>query len=179
MPVSKGGIRFTPSFSTADVFEGDIEYSWKLQMLNILASNRIQHQGVIDAKFPSDQPKHSKTHVICYAILQQGYFQVMGLLESLLPFNKMMTSAGLAEQEAWKKCLTYCRAVFNRIHEVRMVSTDRTLGGMFYGMMQKTCLLESYGKLGWIRHPDVSSALVIASLQKEGKVIKTAMTKGK
>ena len=103
----------------------------------------------------------------------------MGFIESLLPFNKMMTATGLAEQESWKKCLTYCRAVFYRIHEVRTVSTDRTLGVMVYGMMQVTCLLESYGKLGWICHPDVSSALVIASLQKEGKVIETAMTKGK
>ncbi len=77
----------------------------------------------------------AKTRVICYAILQQGYFQVMGLLESLLPFNKMMTSAGLAEQEAWKKCLTYCRAVFDHIHKVRTVSTDRTLDGIVYGMM--------------------------------------------
>ncbi len=59
------------------------------------------------------------------------------------------------------------------------MSTDRTLGGMVYGMMQATCLLEYYGELGWIRHPDVSSALVIASLQKEGKVIKTAFVKDK
>ncbi len=57
--------------------------------------------------------------------------------------------------------------------------TDRTLGGMDCGMMQATCLLEAYGKLGWIRHSDVSSALVIASLQKEGKVIKTAFVKDK
>ena len=30
-------------------------------------------------------------------------------------------------------------------------------------------MLESYGELGWIRHPDVSSALVVAALQKDGK----------
>ena len=68
----KGGVQFTPSFSTADVFEGDAEYSCKTQMLNILSSNRSQHQAAIDAKFPGDQPKHAKARAICLAILRQG-----------------------------------------------------------------------------------------------------------
>lgn len=57
------------------------------------------------------------------------------------------------------------------MHEVRTTSTDHTEGAMLYGMLRATQLLAGYGDLGWIRHPDVSSALVVASLQKEGTAI--------
>ena len=71
--------------------------------------------------------------------------------------------------------------MFDRIADVRTVNTDKTLGSMAYGMLRATHLLSSYMELGWIRHPDVNSALVMASLQKEGKNIRDAMgnTKGK
>ena len=38
---------------------------------------------------------------------------------------------------------------------------------MIYGMLLATDLLEEYSTLGWIWHPDISSALVMASLQRE------------
>jgi hypothetical protein len=46
---------------------------------------------------------------------------------------------------------------------------------MIYGMLRATQLLESFAELGWIRHPDVSSALVVASLQKEAKGLDDAL----
>jgi len=108
-----------------------------------------------------------------------GYFQAVGFLESLLPFHKMMTQAGLSDEEAWGKCLTYARAVFARIFEVRTVASVHTVGSMLYGMMRSTQMLQGYGELGWIRHPDVSSALVVAALQKEGKAVTDALAKAK
>ena len=166
---SKGGVKFTPSFSSPTTFEGDAEYSAKGNMLSSLSNNRNRHQAALDLRFPSDQPKHAKAHAVFSAILRLGYFQAVGFLESLLPFNKMMEQSGMSPGESWKKCLTYARAVFTRIHEVRTVSTEHTAGSMLYGMMRVTRMLESYGELGWIRHPDVSSALVVAALQKDGK----------
>ena len=60
----------------------------------------------------------------------------------------MMTQAGLSEQEAWLKCLTYGRAVFTRIHEVHTVASIHTIGSMLFGMMRATVLLQAYGELG-------------------------------
>ena len=48
---------------------------------------------------------------------------------------------------------------------------------MLYGMLLSSELLEAFAALGWIGHPNVSSALVVASLQKEGDALKEA-TKG-
>ena len=73
-----------------------------------------------------------------------------------------MTGAALTQGDAWKKCLTYTKAIFSRIYEVRTVSSDRTPGSMLYGMLLSTELLAAFAALGWIRHPDISSALVVA-----------------
>ena len=140
-----------------------------------LESRRHQHQRAINAKFPSDQVRHAKTHAVCSFILRQGYFQAVGYLQSLTPFYRMMLGAGLTSSEAWTKCLTYSKALFTRIHEVRSVSDDTTLGAMIYGMLRASHLLESFAELGWIRHPDVSSALVVASLQREAKGLEEAL----
>ena len=90
-----------------------------------------------------------------------------------------MTQARISEQEAWLKCLTYTRAVFTRIHEVRTVASVHKLGSMLFDMMRTTVLLQAYGELGCICHPDVSSALVVAALQKEGNAVINALTKPK
>ena len=42
-------------------------------------------------------------------------------------------------------------------------------------MLLSSELLEAFAALGWIRHPGVSSALVVASLQKEGGALKEAV----
>ena len=54
---------------------------------------------------------------------------------------------------------------------MRTVSADKTLEAIIYRMLQATQLLEGFAELGWIHHPDVSSALVVAPLQKDGKSI--------
>ena len=108
-----------------------------------------------------------------------GYFQAVGFLESLLLFCKMTTQTGLSEAEAWLKCLTYARAVFTRVHEVRTVASVHSVKSMLFGMVRSTVLLQAYGKLGWIRHPDVLSALVVATLQKEGKAVTEALNRAK
>ena len=177
--IGKGGVTFAPAFSSPEAFEGNAEFSAKTQMLSTLSNNRERHQRSIDARFPRDQPKHVKPNAVFSALLRLGYFQAVGFLESLLPFHKMMTDAGLGVEEAWGKCLTYARAVFARIYEVRTVASVHTAGSMLYGMMRSTQMLQAYGELGWIRHPDVSSALVVAALQKEGKAVTEALAKAK
>jgi hypothetical protein len=166
-----GGVVFTAPFSSADIFEGNIEISQKADMLDTLKANRDQHQNTLDTRFPPDQTNHAPTHAVLSHLLREGYFQAVGFLDSLLPFNKMMTGASLGTAAAWNKCLTYAKAVFKRVNDVRTTSTDHTSGAMLYGMLRATQLLSGYGDLGWIRHPDVSSALVVASLQKEGTAI--------
>ena len=177
--VGKGGVTFAPAFASPDTFEGTAEFSAKAQMLSTLATNRDRHQRSIDARFPRDQAKHVKPNAVFSALLRLGYFQAVGFLESLLPFHKMMTEAGLGMEEAWGKCLTYARAVFVRVYEVRTVASVHTVGSMLYGMMRATQMLQAYGELGWIRHPDVSSALVVAALQKEGKAVSEALAKAR
>ena len=176
---ARGGLMFAPAFSSPSAFEGDAEFSTNGQMLLTLSNNRERHQRSIDSRFPRDQPRHVRANAVFSAMARLGYFQAVGFLESLLPFHKMMNQAGLGEDEAWTKCLTYARAVFARIFEVRTVASVHTVGSMLYGMMRATQLLQGYGELGWIRHPDVSSALVVAALQKEGKAVSEALGKAK
>ena len=176
---ARGGLMFAPALSSPDCFEGNAEFSSKTEFLATLSTNRERHQQSIDGRFPRDQPKHAKTNAVFSAMCRLGYFQAVGFLESLLPFHKMMHQAGLSDEEAWTKCLTYARAVFARVYEVRTTSSQHTVGSMLYGMMRATQLLQGYGELGWIRHPDVSSALVVAALQKEGKAVTEALSKAK
>ena len=175
----KGAMSFTGACSTADNFKGDLEYSSLEHMLSMLEHNRTQYQQSLTARFPPDQPKHAKTHAIAAEILLQGYWQGCGFLKSLIPFYEMMTGAGLKKDDAWSKCLTYSRAVFEHIYEVRSTSADKTPGAMIHGMLRSTQMLQSYMELGWIRHPDVSSALVVAALQMEGKAVDAALAKDK
>ena len=71
---------------------------------------------------------------------------------------------------AWNdKMLTYVTAVWERIHSVRTITSEQTAGSMIFGMMKATDLLDEYGKLEWIRHSDVSAAMVITSLQRDGQ----------
>ena len=166
---------FGIGFSSPDPFEGEYKNSSKGRMLAKLVANRSQFQVAIDNRYPPGVSRHVKTHAVCSYILRHGYFQAVGFLESLMPFQKMMTGAGLTSIESWKKCLTYSKAIFNRIHDVRTLSSDRTSGSMLYGMLFATELLGLFATLGWIRHPDISSALVVASLQKEGGAIKDTL----
>ena len=170
-----GGMVFTSSFSSDDIFYGDSENSTKAEMVRKLETKRDQCQHSIDIKFPPDQTRHSKTHAVCSHILRKGYFQAIGFLESIHPFYLMMKTAGLTGPEAWGKCLTYSKALFLHIHEVHTVGDEKTAGTMIYGMLLATQLLEAYSEVGWIRHPDVSSALVVASLKREGNVVKAAI----
>ena len=87
----------------------------------------------------------------------------------------MMTNAGLGTAEAWKKVLTYATAVFKRVHAVRTITSVMTDGARLFGMLKSIDLLDAFSKAEWIRHPDLSSALVIAALQKDGKAVQEAM----
>ena len=163
----KGGIVFMPAFTSADVFEGNIEHSTKATMLKTLENNQRQGQAAIDARFPPDQLHHTKIHAVLSHIMRKGYYQAVGFVESILPFYRMLTGAQIDGTTAWERVLGYTKAVFTRIHEVRTQSMDRTQGAMIYGMLLSTQLLEGYALLGWIRHPDVSSSLVISALKKD------------
>ena len=89
----------------------------------------------------------------------------------------MMTRGGLKTEEAWNKTLTFAKAIFLRIHEVRVVSRDLTPGAMLFGMLRTCSLLEEYAALSWVRHSDVSSALTIAAIQREASVEQTIVKK--
>ena len=46
---------------------------------------------------------------------------------------------------------------------------------MLYGMLLSTKLLALFTAIGWICHPDILSALVVASLQKDGSGIQEVL----
>ena len=173
----KNDYLFAPDFASCKHFEGDIQDSPLADMLDKLDRNHQQFQSSIDARFPSDQPKNSKVNQVFTWILNRGYNQARSFLNSLKPFHTMMTNAGLGVEESWKKCFSYAKAVFTRIYNVRTVSKRLSPGAMLYGMLRATMLLEEYVAVQWIRHPDVSSSLVIASLQREGKLMEEAVKK--
>ena len=79
-----------------------------------------------------------------------------------------MTGADIPKVDAQKKALTYTKAVFQRIHEVKTSSLDTGVGDMIYGMLLSTEMLEEDKILGWIHHLDVSDAQVMASFRRKG-----------
>ena len=167
---ARGGFVFQPAFSSFDVFEGDLEHSTKQEMLDTLEVNRGRHQEAIDGRFPPDQPQQAKAHAVFSAILRRGYFQATGFINSISPFYRMMIGATIPGDEAWDvKTLTYSKAVFENVETVRTVSSERTAASMILGMMRATDLLDSYQKVGWLRHPDVNLALVLSALQDKGR----------
>ena len=97
-------------------------------------------------------------------VLRVGYFQVVRFLQLLLPFQRMMEGSELGRDKSLRKCLTYTKAIFAQEYDVLNGSVDRTPGAMLYGMLLSSELLKAFATLGWIRHPGVSSALVVASL---------------
>ena len=167
---------FTPPFSSAKVYEGTIAYSTLTEKLRVLERNRDKFQASVDFTFPADQSKHAKTHAVFSHVLGKGYIQARSFLESFLPFYKMLMETGLSQKKAWQKVLTYATAVFKRVSEVRTVSSVVNDGVMLYGMLASTTLLDAFCDLDWIRHPDVSSALVLAALQRDGSGSEEVMT---
>ena len=164
------GFAFKSAFGSAEVYDGDIEHSTRANWKGKLSTNQETHQQAIDEEFPPDQVLHSKTNAILSAILRKGYTQAVGLLDSLIPFNKLLTGAGLSAGEAWdNKVLTYSMSVFKNVHRARTITSERKTHSRLCGVMRATELLEEYAKAGWIRHSSVSAAMVFASLQKDGK----------
>ena len=129
------GVIFSSPFSSPNVYEGDIEASAKDTLLKKGEINCNQKQRAIDSRFPPDQVRHAKMHAVLSYVLRVGYFQVVGFLQSLLPFQRMMEGDELSRDESWGKCLTYTKAIFSRIYDVQTVSADRTPGTMLYEML--------------------------------------------
>jgi hypothetical protein len=158
------------AFSSAEVFDGDSEHSTRADYKDRLSANQDTHQQAIDEEFPPDQVLHAKTNAILSAILRKGYYQAVGFLDSMVPFYKLLTGAGLTAGEAWEnKILTYSMSVFASVHRVRTITSERNTHTRLFGVMRATELLEEYTKAGWIRHSSVSAAMVFASLQKDRK----------
>ena len=133
-----------------------------------LEANMHMHKAALDNEFPPGLPKHARLNAIFTDILMRGYHQATGLLHSIAPFYRLMLSAGLTSAQAWSsKTLTYLRAVFDRIHSVRSLSSEKNAASMLFGMMRATELLDTYGQLEWVRHPDISSAMIISALQRD------------
>jgi hypothetical protein len=172
---SHGGLSFQPAMANFAVFEGDSEYSTKNEWRRILIENLSQHQASIDEDFPPDQAMHARTNAIFSAILRKGNHQALGLLESVSPLYRLLTGAGLTAELSWSKVLTYLKTVFDQVQKVRSITREPTPHAMIFGMMKATEMLEDYGHLEWIRHPDVSSALVISALQRDGKTVDSAV----
>ena len=59
-------------------------------------------------------------------------------------------------------------SVFQRIHCIQTLTTEENPEAMLFGITQATDLLDEYAKSEWVCHPDVSAAMVLASLQKDG-----------
>ena len=64
--------------------------------------------------------------------------------------------------------LTYTMSIFQQVHRVCTLTIDETSEAMLFGIMWATDLLDQYAKSEWVCHPDVSAAMVLASLQKDG-----------
>jgi len=141
-------------------FEGALQKGSKVTLTQTLDVELEQIQA-INSWFLSDQPKHTKTCGICFTFLRKVYFHTVGLIESILPFYKMMTWAGLSPNEGRdKKVCTHVKTAYTRrIHEVRTVSAYWSFGSMIYDMFQATQLIHACIDLDWIGHPDVPSAM--------------------
>ena len=100
---AQGRIIFSAPFSSPDIYEGDIEASAKDTLLKKAEVNWNQKQWVIDARFHPDQVKHTKMHAVLSYVLRVGYFQLVGFLQSLLPFQRMIEGVELGKEESWLK----------------------------------------------------------------------------
>ena len=170
-----GGRVFTNSFYSAKVYEGDSAASPKKEFLRHLEQNRRMFQQGINLTFPPDQQGTSKINAVFAYVLHQGYLQATSFLESLEPFFKLMTGSGLTDDEGWEKVLMLVVAVFQRVHQVRTVTNVAMDGAYLYGMLKASALLDEFTQLDWVRHPDVSSGLVLAALQKDAKAVEEAL----
>ena len=54
----------------------------------------------------------AKVNSVFSFLLRTGSIQAISFLESLLPFYRFMTGADIPKADAWKKTLTYSKAVF-------------------------------------------------------------------
>ena len=54
---------------------------------------------------------HTKTHAVLSYVLRVGYFEAIGFLESVLPFQQIMAGDKIFKEEGWKKCLTHTKAI--------------------------------------------------------------------
>ena len=167
---SHGGMAFSPAFASHQVFEGSVEFSTCDEMKKRLTQNLDQYQQAIDQEFPPDQTLHARTHAVFSAIVRRGYYQATSFINSITPFYKLLTAAGLTTAEAWgNKMLTYAMSIFETTHKARTLMSEGTTSTFLFGIMKATVMLDEYVKAEWIKHPAISATMVLASLQKDGK----------
>lgn len=123
----------------------------------------------LNLEFPPAQTTHTKTNAIYSDILRRGTRQASELLDCLVPFVDVLTSAGVSRAAAWLKALLLIKTVFTRVQRVRSVTSEPAGYAMEWGMMKATELLDEFSKLKIVRHPDVSYAMALSALQRGGR----------
>ena len=87
-----------------------------------------------------------------------------------------MLLGGLNTADAWSRVLVYTKSLFEDFKTVRQVSAVNTASSMIWGSFLATDLLREYAYLHFIQHPQVSSILALASVQREGKALDEALS---
>ena len=124
----------------------------------------------MDVEFLPDQPQHAQSHPVFSAIIRRGYYQAIGFLNAIMPFCKLLALAGLPDTKAWgNKMLTFTMSIFETTNRVRTITSEGAAYTMLFGIIRTTELLDEYANAEWVKHLSVSAAMVLASLQKDGK----------
>jgi hypothetical protein len=166
---------FTAPFNSYSVYDGTVDASTFQMIKTKIHTNRDNRQRDIDMHLPPGEASTAPYHAVFSEVLRLGSAQVLAFADSLKTMYTTLLKAGFSDKNAWDRVLTYVKSVFENVHKVRTLVKSHTPGSMLMGMFKATLLLEEYRKLEFVRHPYVSSALVIASMQREGKQLGEAL----
>eukprot|EP00804_Cyclotella_cryptica_P003479 CCRYP_002110-RA/>CCRYP_002110-RA protein AED:0.51 eAED:0.17 QI:0/0/0/1/0/0/5/0/1273 len=170
---SVGGLRWSPQFMTAEIFEGDLRNGTIVRMKEDIYRVRDGFKATYGVTFPPD--KNPIVHAILMEQLTEATVQAIGWLEEMqLPFYRALKAGGMGEKEAWTRVLVVNIEFFKDVRSVRSVTATPSAASMIYGSFRATDLIGEYVRCHFIQHPKIASTLVLTSMEREGKAAEAA-----
>ena len=136
-----GGWFWSSTWLSYAPFKGTFNNGAKDAISGSLSEVSQMIQNAIDYAFPLST--HPLPHAVFTEQLLLARSQASAWIEALDPLYEILSSSGMATEEAWERVLIFTKAVFDDIRTVRALTLDKgNTAAMIWGSFQTTKLLE-------------------------------------
>jgi hypothetical protein len=177
LTVARGGAKWAPLFTSAEVFEDDFRDGAHRRVIRGIDKAYELTKKSIDTDFPIgfSGPKTSdvrKVHAILLDQLRRAYRQTIAFIDCLLPFYRTLKGGSLSAEEAWDRVFVFALEVLTSIQEERAMSLDlASEASMIWGCFKATDYTEEFRAQKFVQHHKALAILALTTLEREGKAM--------